>query len=56
MKKRITEKTAPNAKNVMQHPTRGKNAGAQSNGQFERDQKHGRGNFSRAGDAPRMVK
>ena len=34
----------------------GKNAGGQSNGQFERDIKHGTGNYSGAGDPPRMVK
>jgi hypothetical protein len=34
----------------------GKNAAGQSNGQFERDMKHGTGNFSGAGDPPRIVK
>jgi hypothetical protein len=45
-------------RNVMQTPTRGKNAGGQTNGQFENDPKHGRGRgqFGAAGDPPRIVK
>ena len=34
----------------------GKNAAGQSNGQSERDTKHGTGNFGGAGDPPRMTK
>jgi hypothetical protein len=55
-KKKFEDKLARKAKNVMQQPTRGKNAGAQTNGQFERDDKHGTGQFSGAGDPPRMTK
>ena len=35
---------------------RKKNEGAQSNGQFERDPQRRTGNFTAAGDAPRMIK
>lgn len=55
-RKKIAEKDPANTRNVPSNVGRGKNAGAQSNGQFERDQKHGRGNFVRAGDPPRMTK
>ena len=57
-RKNNDDKTANKPRNVMQHPTRGKNSGAQTNGQFERDKKHagGRGQFTGAGDAPRMTK
>jgi hypothetical protein len=58
MTRKKTDPAAKKTKNVMQNPTRGKNAGAQTNGQFERDKKHagGRGQFGGAGDPPRMTK
>jgi hypothetical protein len=57
-KKRIDEKLANKTKHAAPNATRGKNAGGQTNGQFERDEKHGggRGQFSGAGDPPRMTK
>lgn len=36
--------------------TRGKNAAGQTNGQFERNTKSGSGQFTGAGEAPRMTK
>ena len=36
--------------------TRGKNAAGQTNGEFELDPKRRKGQFTAAGDAPRMIK
>jgi hypothetical protein len=36
--------------------TRGKNAAGQTNGENELDPKRRKGNFTGAGDAPRMIK
>lgn len=53
---KTTEKKPGKTMNKPQDVGRGKNAGGQTNGQFERDMKHGRGQFVRAGDSPRIVK
>jgi hypothetical protein len=55
-RKKTEQKTPANARNVMQNPARGKNSGAQTNGQFERGPHSGRGSFSGAGAPPRMTK
>ena len=56
--KKTNQKLGNTAKSTLPHATKGKNAGGQTNGQFERDSKRagGRGQFTGAGDAPRMAK
>jgi len=55
-RKKISKKDPVNTRKAPTGVGRGKNAAGQSNGQFERDQKHGHGNFTGAGDPPRMTK
>ena len=55
-KKNPTEQSAQEARKLTNPNTRGKNAAGQTNGQFEQDNKRKGGQYTQAGEPPRMQK
>jgi hypothetical protein len=53
-KKNPIQKQEAQARKIVTQYTKGKNAAGQTNGQFEQDPKRRGGQFSGAGDPPRM--
>ena len=54
-KKNPVEQSAKARKNAVPN-TRGKNSAGQTNGQFEQDSKRKAGQYTQAGEPPRMLK